>query len=201
MKKGILLVVSGPSGVGKGTVIKQVLAAREHMYYSVSATTREMREGEVDGRDYDFMKKEDFLAMKAENGFLENAEFCGNYYGTPRKRVIEKLEKGIDVLLEIEVQGAMQVRASFPEAVLVFIAPPSLAELRRRLVDRKTETAEVIEKRLSTAIKEFACIDKYAYIVVNDIAENAAVHLSQIIESEKLRTERNMEYVKENLLL
>ncbi len=200
MRKGILYVVSGPSGAGKGTVMQSFLPAHPNMFYSISATTRAPRPGEEDGVNYFFMKEEGFLRLREEGGFLESASFCGNHYGTPREAVMEKLEKGIDVLLEIEVQGAMQVMESYPEGIFIFIVPPSMEELRRRLVGRQTEEADVIEARLTRAKEELKLADKYTYIVVNDVAEKAAKDLDAIVVAEEGRSTRKFEYVKENLL-
>lgn len=199
-KKGLLVVVSGPSGTGKGTVLNEFFKTQENVHLSISATTRGPRPGEVDGVSYFFMSKEAFLELKAQNGFLENAEFCGNFYGTPREKVLEKLDSGMDVILEIEVQGAMQVKASYPAAVLIFVVPPSFEELRNRLYGRQTESEEVIEKRLCTAKEELKLIDKYDYILLNDTPQNAAKRLSVIIEAEKNRTDRNIDFIKERLL-
>ncbi len=193
MNKGVLFLVSGPSGAGKGTVLQSFLPKHPDMFYSVSATTRAPRPGEIDGKNYFFMSQEAFKKLKDEGGFLESATFCGNSYGTPRKAVMEKLEKGIDVLLEIEVQGALQVMESYPEGVFIFIAPPSMEELRSRLIGRKTEEASVIEKRLTRAEDEMKLAEKYTYVVVNDVAERAAEDLEAILIAEKLRTARRMD--------
>ncbi len=200
MRKGILYVISGPSGAGKGTVMASFLPKHPDMFYSISATTRAPRPGEEDGVNYYFLKKEAFLELREKGGFLESACFCDNYYGTPRKEVMEKLEQGIDVILEIEVQGAMQVMDSYPEGVFIFIAPPSMEELRNRLVGRQTEQADVIEARLSRAKEELALADRYTYIVVNDVAEKAADTLSAICVAEESRSTRKREFVKENVL-
>lgn len=200
MRKGILYVVSGPSGAGKGTVMQHFLPRHPDMFYSISATTRSPRVGEEDGVHYYFMEKEDFVHLKAENGFLESAEFCGNFYGTPKEAVMQKLSNGIDVLLEIEVQGAMQVMESYPEGVFIFIAPPSMDELRNRLTGRKTEEASVIESRLQRAREELCLAERYTYIVVNDVAEEAAEELEAITKAELARSERKYAFVKENLL-
>jgi len=200
MRKGNLYVISGPSGAGKGTVMQHFLPAHPDMFYSISATTRAPRPGEVDGVNYYFMQEADFLQLRDAGGFLENASFCGNHYGTPRKAVMEKLERGIDVILEIEVQGAMQVMQSYPEGIFIFILPPSMEELRRRLVGRQTEEANVIEARLARAREEIGLADKYSYIVVNDVAERAAKDLEAIVASEECRSTRKFTFVKENLL-
>ncbi|MBQ7036454.1 MAG: guanylate kinase [Clostridia bacterium] len=190
MNKGVLFLVSGPSGAGKGTVLKNFLPKHPDMFYSISATTRAPRPGEENGVQYYFMTAAEFEKLRMEGGFLESATFCGNSYGTPRAAVMEKLEKGIDVLLEIEVQGALQVMENYPEGIFIFIAPPSMDELRTRLVGRQTEEASVIETRLARAEEEMALAEKYTYIVVNDIAERAAEDLEAILVAEKLRTAR-----------
>ncbi len=200
MRKGILYVVSGPSGAGKGTVMQHFLPQHPDMFYSISATTRAPRPGEEHGVNYYFMEKEAFLKLKEEDGFLESAEFCGNFYGTPRAAVMEKLAHGTDVLLEIEVQGALQVMESYPEGIFIFIVPPSMEELRRRLVGRQTEEESVIEARLERAKEELRLADRYTYIVVNDTADRAAKDIEAIALAEEGRSTRKYEYVKENLL-
>lgn len=190
MNKGVLFLVSGPSGAGKGTVLKSFLPKHPDMFYSISATTRSPRPGEEDGVHYYFMSQEEFQSLREAGGFLESATFCGNSYGTPRAAVMEKLEKGIDVLLEIEVQGAMQVMENYPEGIFIFIAPPSMEELRARLIGRQTEEASVIESRLARAEEEMELSKKYTYIVINDIAERAAEDLEAILVAEKLRVAR-----------
>jgi len=156
--KGILFVVSGPSGAGKGTICKALIEKRKDLFLSISATTRKPRPGEVDGVNYYFLSEEEFLEKIKNNGFLEHAFFCGNYYGTPKDKVYEKLSQGIDVILEIEVQGAMKVRAEHPEAVFIFVLPPSMKELKERLINRNTEPIEIINQRLNTAAFEIGHI-------------------------------------------
>ena len=185
MNDGLLVVVSGPSGCGKGTVLGQLLKNDPNVFYSVSATTRSPREGEVDGVNYYFLSKQEFERKIAENGMLEYANYVGNYYGTPKQ-----CAAGHDVLLEIEVQGAIQVREKCPDAVFVFIAPPSMKELERRLVDRRTESEEVICSRLKAAETELQFASKYDYIVVNDTVEQAVSDLRAILRAEKCRSER-----------
>ena len=187
MPKGNLYVISGPSGAGKGTVMGVFLPQHPEMFYSVSATTRAPRPGEEDGVNYYFMGKEAFEKLRAENGFLESATFCGNHYGTPRKAVMDKLESGTDVILEIEVQGAMQVMESYPEGIFIFIAPPSMEELKNRLCGRGTETEEAIQTRLKRAEEEMALRDKYTYVVVNVTPEGAAEELDAIMKKENAR--------------
>lgn len=185
MKRGMLIVVSGPSGVGKGTVLRKLDAEYENMFYSVSATTREPRNDEIHGVHYLFITHEDFEQRIAEGRMLEYAEYCGNYYGTPGDIVEEKRNKGIDVLLEIESCGAMQIMKKFPEAISIFIMPPSIEELRARLKNRGTEKPEVIERRLQKAEEEIAKADQYQYIVVNDEVETAKTKICQIIHQHK----------------
>lgn len=199
-KKGLLLVVSGPSGVGKGTICKEYLNKYDDCALSVSATTRSPRDGEVDGVSYFFLSHEEFRKKIDEGGFLEHAVFCDNYYGTPKDAVMEKLEEGKNVILEIEVQGALQVRSHYPEAVFVFVIPPSVETLEERLRGRGTETDEVIKKRLERAKAEFKYIDKYNYVLVNDTVSEAVCRLHSIIEAEKCVMARNYNFVKEEFI-
>ena len=195
--KGLLVVVSGPSGAGKGTICKDFLEKNKEAFLSISATTRKPRPGEVHGTHYYFLEEDNFKQMINEGGFIEWAQFCENYYGTPKKAVTEKLESGNDVILEIEVQGAMKVKEAFPEAVLVFVLPPSMSVLRERLTGRGTETPEVIEKRLSTALWELTIAEKYDYILINDDVTSASKRLEGIIKAEKQSVKRNNEFLKE----
>lgn len=188
-KRGILLVLSGPSGTGKGTVC-QVVRQEVPLAFSISATTRKPREGEVHGREYFFLTEEEFLDLRDNDGLLEWAQVYDRYYGTPRAAVEETLASGQDCLLEIDTQGALQVREASEEAVLVFIAPPSLEELRRRLTGRGTESAEEVEKRLSWASDEIALAEKYDYVIVNEDVATAAAELKAILTAEKCRTKR-----------
>ncbi len=190
-KRGLLVVLSGPSGSGKGTVLERAMQKNEQLELSVSVTTRAPRAGETDGVNYYFSTPEAFQKRLEENGFLEWAEFCGNFYGTPRDKVEQRLSEGKDVVLEIEVQGAMKVRAAFPEAVLIFNLPPSLEELKNRLTGRRTEPPEVVEKRLNTAVWEISQAVNYDYVIVNDDVENAANAFLSILESEKCKLKRN----------
>ena len=185
--KGLLLVVSAPSGCGKGTILGEILKD-DSFYYSISATTRAPREGEQDGVNYHFITKEEFEQRIAQGGMLEYAQYCGNYYGTPKKEVEQMRDAGRDVILEIEVEGAMKVRALCPDAVFLFIAPPSLEELRRRLNKRGTEAAEVIEERVSQAARELSYADRYDYIIVNGELEKAIQDFRTVVRAEKLRT-------------
>ncbi|CBL17017.1 guanylate kinase [Ruminococcus champanellensis] len=185
--KGLLLVVSAPSGCGKGTILGEILKD-DSFYYSISATTRAPREGEQDGVNYHFITKEEFEQRIAQGGMLEYAQYCGNYYGTPKKEVEQMRDAGRDVILEIEVEGAMKVRALCPDAVFLFIAPPSVEELRRRLNKRGTEAAEVIEERVSQAARELSYADRYDYIIVNGELEKAIQDFRTVVRAEKLRT-------------
>jgi guanylate kinase len=199
MNKGVLYVVSAPSGCGKGTILETVLKNNKNIYYSVSATTRNPREGEVDGVNYFFHTREEFQKLIDNNGMLEYAVFCDNYYGTPRKQVEDKLHEGYDVILEIETNGAMQIKENFPDAVLIFILPPSFAELRRRLYKRRTESEEVIEKRLAEAKKEIEMAKNYDYIMVNGELEKAILDFEAIIKASKLINKKNLNKIEEVL--
>lgn len=187
-KKGTLMVVSGPAGVGKGTIVKLACEkAKGNIHLSISATTRNPRPIDKEGVTYYFKTKEEFQSMIEHNEVLEWAEYVGNYYGTPRKPVEEALSKGVDVILEIEVQGAMQIKKNFPGAVLTFVAPPSREELENRLRGRGTETEEQILSRLKTAEGELSRMNEYDYIVVNDQIEQASEDLLTILRAEKLK--------------
>jgi len=199
MNKGILYVISAPSGCGKGTILETVLKNNKNIYYSVSATTRSPREGEINGKSYYFQTREEFQKLIEENGMLEHAVFCDNYYGTPRKQVYEKLAQGFDVILEIETKGAMQIKKNCPDAVFIFILPPSITELHRRLNKRRTETDEIIEKRLSVAVEEIKCANKYDYIMINAELEKSILDLEAIISSTKLVKSRNTNKIDEVL--
>ena len=191
-REGLLLVVSGPAGVGKGTLDKALLERHQDMKLSVSATTCAPRPGEIDGVHYFFKTEEEFKAMIERNEFLEYMHvFQTNYYGTPRSFVEEQLSRGIDVILEIDVQGAMKVKKAFPNAVMIFIAPPSMAELKSRLIGRNTETLEQIEKRFATAEKEIAMLPEYEYVVTNDVVEMAVNRMESIITAEKCKVSRS----------
>lgn len=184
MSKGILVVVSGFSGAGKGTVMKRLLEKYMDYALSVSATTRNPREGEVDGREYFFRTKEEFEKLIEEDALIEYAQYVGNYYGTPRSYVEEQLSQGKNVILEIEIQGAMKVKEKIPEALLVFVTPPTVEELKNRLVGRGTETEDVIADRLARAAEEAEGMGEYDYILVNDDLEECVENLHQIIRSE-----------------
>ncbi len=195
MKKGKIFVISGPAGVGKGSVLKKLLETRENVFISVSATTRLPRAGEEDGVHYHFLDVDTFHKWIAQDAFLEYAEYVGTFYGTPRRFVDEALEKGQDVILEIDVRGAEQIAQKRPEAVLVFIAPPSWEELERRLVQRGTESPEKIEKRLLRARVECRTASTYHYFVINDTIENAAKELNAIMTAEHCRSMERMEVI------
>ncbi len=195
MSKGVLTVVSGFSGAGKGTVMKRLIQKYDDYALSISVTTRNPREGERDGIEYFFKTKEEVEAMIENDEFLEYARYVDNYYGTPRFYVEEMLAKGKNVILEIEIQGAMQIKAKNQEAVLVFVTPPSFEELRNRLVGRGTETADVIESRLRRASEEAEGMPSYDYILVNDQVEDCVDRLHQIILSERAKAQRNEEFI------
>ncbi|WP_050614722.1 guanylate kinase [Bacillus testis] len=190
-EKGLLIVLSGPSGVGKGTVRKELFDQPDTTFeYSISMTTRKPRDGERDGVDYFFKSREEFEALIKEGKLLEYAEFVGNYYGTPVDYVRQTIEEGKDVFLEIEVQGARQVREKFPEGLFLFLAPPSLSELENRIVGRGTESGDVIAKRLQTAKEEIEMMDLYDYVVENDTIESACDKIKAIVTAEHCKRER-----------
>ncbi len=190
-ERGLLIVFSGPSGVGKGTVRQEIFSTLDHKFeYSVSMTTRPQRPGEVDGVDYFFRTREEFEELIRQGQMLEYAEYVGNYYGTPLTYVNETLDKGIDVFLEIEVQGAIQVKQKVPDGVFIFLTPPDLEELEDRLVGRGTDSQEVIARRIERAREEIALMREYDYAVVNDEVPLAAERVKRIIEAEHFRVER-----------
>lgn len=192
MKQGTLVVVSGFSGAGKGTVLAQVLDRRPDLYFSVSFTTRPPRQGEQDGVNYHFVTREEFQARINRGEFLEYAEYVGNYYGTSMRVIREKLEQGIDVILEIEIQGAAKVREKMPEAVSLFLVPPSFEELSRRLRNRGTDSEEKIQQRLEAARREVREIEQYDYIVLNDTVDRAVEEILAILTAEGCRKERRL---------
>lgn len=194
--RGQLIVLSGPSGVGKSTVISELLSERSDIYFSVSFTTRTPRVGEADGVNYHFVTREQFEEMIARNELLEYAEYVHNYYGTSLRLIQEKLEQGIDVLLDIEVQGAAKVKTRCPEAVLIFIVPPSFEELSRRLHGRATDQEEVIQGRLTKAREEYQEIPNYDYLVVNDKVSEAAAEIIAILTAEDCRTNNRLHLVE-----
>lgn len=195
-KRGILLVVSGFSGAGKGTLMKELLHRYENYALSVSATTRKPREGEEEGREYFFKTREEFEQMIADGELIEYACYVGNYYGTPKAYVEQKLEEGRDVILEIEIQGARKVKERFPDTVLLFVSPPSAEELRRRLTKRGTESPEVIENRLSRAVEEADGIEDYDYFVINDDLDACVEHVNRIVRCERSRSSRCEEQIE-----
>ena len=190
-ERGLLIVFSGPSGVGKGTVRQEIFSTPDHKFeYSVSMTTRQKRPGEVDIVDYFFRTREEFEELIKNGQMLEYAEYVGNYYGTPLTYVNETLDKGIDVFLEIEVQGALQVKKKVPDGVFIFLTPPDLDELKDRLVGRGTDSEEVIRQRIERAKEEIALMREYDYAVVNDEVPLAAERVKRIIEAEHFRVDR-----------
>lgn len=193
-ERGLLIVLSGPSGVGKGTVRQAIFSRGEREFkYSISATTRKQRVGEVDGVDYFFKTREEFEQMIADNGLLEYTEYVGNYYGTPLDYVEKTLAAGNDIFLEIEVQGAMQVKERMPEGIFIFLTPPDLDELESRIVNRGTDASPVIQKRMEKAVEELALMRYYDYAVENDTVENAVQKVLAIIQSEHLKVSRLLE--------
>ena len=195
--RGVLIVISGPSGAGKGTICKALLEKHKNIYLSVSATTRKPREGEVEGVNYYFLTKDDFEEKVRNNGFLEYANVHGNFYGTPKVNVEKMLEDGKDVILEIDIQGALQVKENFKEGVFIFILPPSMEELKQRIIKRGSETEESLMTRFKNAYKEINYVSKYNYAVVNDTLEVAVAKVEGIITAEKCRVDR----IKENTIL
>ena len=193
-RAGVLSVISGFSGVGKGTIVKK-LVEKEGYALSVSATSRAPRQGEVHGREYFFLTREEFHSMIENNGLIEWAEYVSNFYGTPREYVEERLAGGEDVILEIEPQGALKVKAQYPEAVLIFIVPPNVKELENRLIGRGTDETEIIKKRLKRAAEETAFIENYEYIVINDDLEDAVSDIHHIIQAASHKRERLGEFV------
>lgn len=192
-----MIVVSGFSGAGKGTVMKELTGRYEQYALSVSATTRDARPGEAEGRDYFFKTREAFEQMIEEGALIEYACYVGNYYGTPKGYVEEMLSKGRDVILEIEIQGALKIKERFPEALLIFVMPPSADELKRRLVGRGTETMEVIDKRMRRAGQEAAGITSYDYILINDALDQCVEEMHQLIQAQHKRVSQNLEFIQQ----
>ncbi|NLY47157.1 MAG: guanylate kinase [Tissierella sp.] len=196
MSKGFLLVISGPSGSGKGTVSKGLLSRNKDIVFSISATTRKPRPTEEDGVNYFFLEEEDFKKKVEDNQFLEHAFVHTNYYGTPKDFVLQQIDKGEIVLLEIDVQGALQVKKNYKNVVFVFLLPPTMDELRNRIIKRGTESEEDIERRFKNAFEELDFVGEYDYFVVNDKVENAVLDIEHIIQAEKLRVKRHSDIKK-----
>ena len=197
-RKGILIVVSGFSGSGKGTLMKKLLSGYPDTYaLSISATTRAPREGERHGKEYFFISKDEFEKMIAKGELIEYAKYVENYYGTPREYVEKKLEEGRDVILEIEIQGALKVKKAFPDTLLLFVTPPSAEELKQRLVGRGTETMDVIRSRMDRACEEAEGMDSYDYLIVNDDLDTCVKEMHEIIQGEHHRSFRNKAFMKE----
>ncbi|MHC6179554.1 guanylate kinase [Clostridium sp. JNZ X4-2] len=194
-KKGLLVVISGPSGTGKSTVCK-ALIKKSKFWISISATTRSPRKGEVDGINYYFLTEGDFKDKIKNNNFLEYAKVYGNYYGTPKSKVLKAIEEGNDVVLEIDIQGALMVKEAYPEGVFIFILPPSMEELKKRIINRGSETPESFITRFNSAYKEINYVSKYNYVVINDTVDNAVNNIESIIMAEKCRVDR----VKDEIL-
>ena len=195
MNKGLLLVISGFSGAGKGTVMKRLLELHDEYSLSISATTRKPREGEADGREYFFKTVEEFEKMIAEGALIEHAKYVNNYYGTPKAYVEEQIDKGNNVILEIEIQGAMNIKKMFPDAVLMFITPPSAKELERRLRGRGTEDEDTIMARLARASEEARGVEDYDYIVLNDEVDACVQRIHEIVLSEKMKAKSNLDSI------
>ena len=196
-RQGILIVVSGFSGAGKGTIMKELTERYEGYALSVSATTRSPRPGEEDGKAYFFKSVEEFEQMIADGALIEYARYVSNYYGTPRSYVEEQLAAGHDVILEIEIQGALAVKKKFPDTLLLFVTPPSAQELERRLRGRGTETDEVIKSRLKRAVEEAEFMDRYDYILVNDDLETCVQEMHELIQAQRHKTSQNQEFIVE----
>lgn len=196
-RKGIIIVVSGFSGAGKGTLMKKLTEMYDTYALSVSMTTRAPRPGEQEGKDYFYVSREEFERRIEQEGFVEHAEYCGNYYGTPRDYVESQLEAGRDVILEIEIQGALEIKKKFPTSLLLFVMPPSVAELKRRLIGRGTETEDVIDRRLCRAAEEAQGIDKYEYIIINDNLDTCVKEMHSLIQGAHDTPFRNKEFIGE----
>ena len=193
--QGILVVVSGFSGAGKGTLMKELLKRYDNYALSISATTRAPREGETDGKEYFFVTKEQFEKMRDEQKLVEYAQYVNNYYGTPKEYVEQKMAEGKDVILEIEIQGALKVKKRFPDALLLFVTPPSAEELRRRLVGRGTETLEVINARLARAAEEASGMEAYDYLLINDDLDRCVEEMHQLIQLQHRKTSYHLDFL------
>lgn len=198
LKEGILIIISGPSGSGKGTIVTELIQNPQY-YLSISLTTRKARIGEEEGLHYFFRSEEEFFKLREGNELLEWANFCGNYYGTPKSNVEQKLKEGKNVILEIEVQGAFKVKELYPNSIFVFVVPPSMEELCRRLINRGTEKHSVIEERINRAIEEIKLMDEYDYIIVNDALLTAVNNINTIVKAEQLKSKRNL-YLRKQII-
>ena len=198
-EKGNLIVISGPSGSGKGTIIKELQKKNKNIWLSISMTTRDIRPGDIPDETYYFVSRAEFEKRIKEDKFLEYAEYNHNYYGTPKDKIIDKLNQGLDVILEIEIQGALKVKDLVPDAIFIFILPPSLKELKRRLIERKTESIDKVISRFKTAYQEINEIPKYNYVVINEEIDNAVEKVNSILLSEKCRVDRIEEIYLNNM--
>lgn len=197
VKKGMLAVISGFSGAGKGTLMRKLMEQYDNYSLSISATTRKPRPGEVDGKDYFFVTKERFLDMIQHDELLEYAQYVDHYYGTPKAYVEQEMARGKDVILEIEIQGALKIRAKYPDSVLIFITPPSAKELKARLVSRGTESEDVIKKRLERAVLEANGVEGYDYILINDNLDKTTKHLNYLIQDQHMRATQQIAFLEE----
>ena len=196
-EKGLLIVISGPSGAGKGTVCKALLKDVPELKLSISTTTRKPRPGEVNGINYNFIEKEQFKIMMQKKEFLEYAMVYDNYYGTPKEKVMDELQQGNDIILEIDIQGALKVKSEFPEGVFIFVMPPSMEELKNRITKRGTETQEELTKRFQASYEEINYVSKYNYIVINDEIDKAVKKIKSILIAEKCRVDRLKDSIEE----
>ncbi len=189
-EKGNLIVISGPSGAGKGTIVEKLKKINKNIWVSISCTSRDPRPGDKEGETYFFLTRDEFEEKIKEGDFLEYAEYSGNYYGTPKSKILDKINNGIDVILEIEIQGALKVKELVPDAIFIFILPPTISELRRRLVNRGTENKDKLLKRFERAYQEINEVTKYNYVVINDDADDATNKVNSILVSERCRVDR-----------